>query len=72
MDFPVAMRYRHRVNKADERRMLESRDIRQVVRWCRGYYTPNDSNDIEALLASLLMTPSYLRETRELRKALIV
>lgn len=66
----IALRYLHRKNKAAEREMLEIRDRRAFERLYDGVEGRYDSHDVEALLASLLMTPSWERETEPIRSAI--
>ena len=68
----IALRYLQRRNKSAERRMLERSDENRYRRVKRGRDIDDgmDAHDVEALLASFIMTPSWERETQALRQAL--
>ena len=68
-----ADRYLHRRNRTAEKHMIECRENRECQRLICGYVDLGDMEDIdvEALISSLLMTPSHQIETAEIKKALL-
>lgn len=67
----IAFRYIHKINRAVERDMLRRSRHNRIDRRRKGL--PADllyDHDVESLQVSILMTPSYLRETKKIKEAL--
>jgi hypothetical protein len=66
----ISMRYLHRRNRSLEKQMLENFDERRYRMLKRGGKYIMEFVDVEALMASLLMTDSYRVETDPIRDKL--